>query len=145
MIPPRLSIVTIGARDVRSLVAFYERLGWKVGIAADDGFTAFETGGAVFTLWPLESLAAETGLEPDPPGRFRGVTLAVNVEEPSMVDSAIDVARRAGARILKEAEDASFGGRTGIFADPEGNAWEVAWMPGSSFDERGALVLPQDS
>jgi uncharacterized protein len=145
VIPARLSIVTIGARDVKALADFYRRLGWKVAIAADDGFHAFETGGAVFTLWPLESLAAEARLQPDPPGGFRGVTLAINVEEAPMVDAAIDAARSAGATVLKEAEDASFGGRTGIFADPEGNAWEVAWMPGSSFDERGALILPADS
>lgn len=145
MIPPRLSIVTVGARDVEALADFYRRLGWKVAIQADDGFHAFETRGAVFTLWPLPSLAAEAGLEPDPTGRFRGITLAINVEQASMVDEAIEAARSAGATILKEAQDASFGGRTGIFADPEGNAWEVAWMPGSSFGEQGALVLPSDS
>jgi catechol 2,3-dioxygenase-like lactoylglutathione lyase family enzyme len=145
MIPARLSIVTIGARDVETLADFYRRLGWKAAIVADDGFHAFETGGAVFTLWPLESLAKEAGLQPDPLGGFRGVTLAINVEEAPMVDAAMDAARSAGATILKEAENASFGGRTGIFADPEGNAWEVAWMPGSSFGEQGALVLPVDS
>jgi catechol 2,3-dioxygenase-like lactoylglutathione lyase family enzyme len=145
VIPARVSIVTLGARDVHRLAEFYRRLGWKVAIAADDGFHAFETRGAVFTLWPLESLAGEAGVEPDTASGFRGVTLAINVEEGPMVDEGIEAARSAGATILKEAHDADFGGRTGIFADPEGNAWEVAWMPGSSFGDQGALVLPQGS
>ena len=72
----------------------------------------------------------------------RGVTLAVNVEERGMVDGAMAAAVQAGATVLKEPEDADWGGRSAYFADPEGNVWEVAWMPGSSFDERGALILP---
>jgi predicted enzyme related to lactoylglutathione lyase len=50
--------------------------------------------------------------------------------------------RAAGGSIVKEPIDAVWGGRSAYFADPEGNLWEVAWMPGSSFDERGGLILP---
>lgn len=28
------------------------------------------------------------------------------------------------------------------FADPEGNVWEVAWVPGAAFDERGGVTWP---
>ena len=145
MIPARVSIVTLGARDVERLRAFYDRLGWKALITADDGFTAYDTGGAIFTLWPLDSLAGDAGLEPDPPSTFRGVTLAVNVAAASEVDASTQTARGAGATILKEPRDESWGGRSSYFADPEGNVWEVAWMPGSSFDDRGALILPPAS
>jgi catechol 2,3-dioxygenase-like lactoylglutathione lyase family enzyme len=145
VIPARLSIVTLGARDVDMLAAFYQRLGWNVAASADDGFHAFATGGGVLTLYPLEALARLANLDPPAVEGYRGVTLAVNVEEGRQVDEAIQTAREAGATILAEPEDQDWGGRTGTFADPEGNVWEVAWMPGSSFDERGALVLPQDS
>ena len=145
MIPARISIVTIGARDVDALATFYERLGWTVAASADDGFRAFATGGGVLTLYPLEALAQLANLDPPADAGYRGVTLAVNVEQGPLVDEAIQTARDAGATILAEPEDQDWGGRTGTFADPEGNVWEVAWMPGSSFDERGALILPTES
>jgi len=145
VITARLSIVTVGARDVERLRAFYGRLGWKAVITADDGFTAYDTGGAIFTLWPLDSLAADAGLDADPPSTFRGMTLAVNVAGPDEVDASIGTARDAGAVILKDPRDESWGGRSAYFADPEGNVWEVAWMPGSSFDDRGGLILPPPS
>ena len=143
MIPARLSFVTLGARDLRELRGFYARLGWTEAISADD-FAAFDTGGAVLGLYPLSQLARDARLpRPNiPPTEFRGFTCAINVEAAVRVDEVLEAARRAGAEILKEAEDAEWGGRTGYFADPEGNVWEVAWMPGSSFDERDGLVLP---
>jgi uncharacterized glyoxalase superfamily protein PhnB len=70
------------------------------------------------------------------------VTLAVNVETPEEVDAALDAAISAGAKLLKAAHTADFGVRSGYFADPEGNVWEVAHMPGSTFDERGGMILP---
>jgi uncharacterized glyoxalase superfamily protein PhnB len=48
------------------------------------------------------------------------------------VDQAIETARSAGARISKEPVDAEWGGRTAYFIDPEGNYWEVAWVPPDS-------------
>ena len=145
MIPARLSIVTIGARDVAALAAFYEGLGWTVAASADDGFHAFATRGGVLTLYPLEALAKLANLEPPREQGYRGVTMAINVEEGRKVDEAIQTAREAGATILAEPEDQDWGGRSATFADPEGNVWEVTWMPGSSFDERGALVLPDET
>ena len=70
------------------------------------------------------------------------MTLALNVEEKAQVDEVIAEVRAAGGRIVKEPIDADWGGRSAYFSDPEGNLWEVAWMPGSSFDERGGLILP---
>ena len=141
-IPPRLSIVTVGAHDVAALRAFYERLGWKSNSPAGD-FAAFPLGGAVFTLYDAQTLAAEAGGHTaPPPGGFRGVTLAINVDAKDDVDAVIAAARDAGATVLAEPVTREWGGRSGYFADPEGNAWEVAWLPNSTFDERGALYWP---
>lgn len=143
MIPARVSLVTIGAHDLPTLRAFYGSLGWKESPISQEGFAAFETGGGVLALFPFDDLAADACIPP-PVRResFRGVTLAINVAAAHEVDEAIATAREAGAQILKEPTDAEWGGRTAYFADPEGNLWEVAWMPGSTFDERGALILP---
>ncbi len=143
MIPARVSIVTLGVRDLASMRAFYRSLGWHEGISTE-GFAAFNTGGAVLALFPLDDLArdANTAAPPGENGGFKGVTLALNVEEKAQVDEVIAEVRAAGGRVAKEPIDAVWGGRSAYFSDPEGNLWEVAWMPGSSFDERGSLILP---
>ena len=42
--------------------------------------------------------------------------------------------------MIMEPVDRDWGGRSGYFADPEGNRWEVAWAPGMEFDDRGAVT-----
>jgi uncharacterized protein len=140
VIPARLSVITLGVRDLELVRRFYEALGWRSHTAGDD-FARFETGGAVLTLYSL-GLLAEEASRPLPAEGFRGVTLAVNVEREELVDQAIESARAAGAEILAEPVTREWGGRSAYFADPEGNVWEVAWLPGAAFDERGSLIWP---
>ena len=142
MIPARLSLVTLGAEDVAALRSFYERLGWKTESSADD-FAAFPLGGVVLAIFDAAKLAAEAGARERPAlGGFRGFTLAINVDREGQVAEAIAAARRADATILAEPVKREWGGRSAYFADPEGNAWEVAWLPGGRFDERGGLIWP---
>jgi len=58
------------------------------------------------------------------------------------VDAVLAEAEAAGARILKAAEEAFWGGYSGYFADPDGFAWEVAWNPFFAIAEDGSLRLP---
>lgn len=53
----------------------------------------------------------------------------------------LEQAEKAGGTIHKPAQDAFWGGYHGIFADPDGFLWEVAWNPGfdlswEAFDEK---------
>jgi uncharacterized protein len=66
----------------------------------------------------------------------------VNVETRDAVDAAFDDARAAGGTVLAEPVDREWGGRSGYFADPEGNVWEVAWLPGSTFSGEPAMSWP---
>lgn len=133
----RLTVVSIGTRDHAAMRAFYERLGWTVHATGD--FARFDTAGATVALYPIELLAEEVNSPvPDQRG-FGGMTLAINVEERYGVDATIDAARSAGANILAEPIDRDWGGRSAYFADPEGNVWEVAWVPGTSFDRLGSI------
>jgi catechol 2,3-dioxygenase-like lactoylglutathione lyase family enzyme len=129
VLPAAVHVVTLGAHDLSTLRDFYERLGWRLAIAVED-FAAFETGGAVLTLFPLDRLAADGRVPaPAPTTEMRGVTLGIIVRAANEVDEAIEVARRAGARITKEpVAAAEFEGRHAHFADPEGNLWEVVWL-----------------
>jgi catechol 2,3-dioxygenase-like lactoylglutathione lyase family enzyme len=130
MVPARLTVVTIGARDLPALRAFYERLGWELAVDTPD-FVAFATQGAVLTLWGLDTLAREARVAAPPQPGIR-LNLAVNVEAPEQVDAAIDTVRAAGGRVTQEPADTDFGGRTAYFADPEDNVWEVVWVPTKS-------------
>jgi catechol 2,3-dioxygenase-like lactoylglutathione lyase family enzyme len=142
-IPPRLSIVTVGARDVRALRSFYEGLFGPSPSGEGGDFARFELGGATLALFSTEALAEEAGQPPPGENAFRGFTLAVNVEREELVDEVMEEVRAAGGRILTEPVTREWGGRSGYWADPEGNVWEVAWVPGASFDERGAFVWPR--
>jgi uncharacterized protein len=140
-VPPRLSVTVLGVRDFPKMRAFYEGLGWTTNSTAED-FAAFPLGGAVLALYPIDLLAEDARVDPPRGDGFRGVSCGINVDRREEVDAALAAAAEAGARILKEAVDAEWGGRSGYFADPEGNAWEVAWHPDARFDERGAIIWP---
>ena len=142
--PARVSLVTIGAHDLTALRRYYTALGWEEDPVSSDEIAFFRTGGAILALYPFGDLAEDAWLEvrgelPE----FRGVALAANVEERDGVDRAFEVAVAAGARVLKEPTDADWGGRSCYVADPEGNIWEIAWMPGARFAPNGAMALPE--
>ncbi|MDF2669290.1 MAG: glyoxalase [Paenibacillus sp.] len=142
MVPQRVSLITIGVINLPELRAFYKRLGWSETKASTDHYAVFETAGVLLSLFPIEELAKEAGIEISRSiDSFRaGVTLAVNVDSREEVDSACEIVRQAGARILREPCDAFWGGRVAYFADPENNLWEIAWNPTALFDERGAML-----
>ncbi|KAB1947203.1 glyoxalase [Micromonospora sp. ALFpr18c] len=141
VIPARLSVVTVGARDMGLLRSFYRSLGWPELPSADDGWSAFLLGGVLLALYPLPELAAEAapGVS-DPAGGWSGVTLACNVDGRADVDVAFAAAVAVGATVVAEPTDRSWGGRSAYIADPEGNRWEIAWAGTAVFDESGALV-----
>ena len=132
MVPARLTVITLGARDLGSLSDFFRGLGWKAAIELED-FRAFETRGAVLALFPLESLAADAGTRAAPGAEgLRGFTVSINVDRRELVDETIEAVRNAGGRVVKEPVDAEWGGRSAYFTDPEENYWEVAWVPPES-------------
>jgi catechol 2,3-dioxygenase-like lactoylglutathione lyase family enzyme len=137
----RLSLVTLGVRDLGASRAFYKRLGWKESSASTAEVAFFQCGGLVFALWGREALAEDAGVRAGGEG-FANVSLAHNVRRKEDVDATLKEAEKVGARILKPGVDTSWGGRTGYFADPEGFAWEVAWNPGFEILPDGGIKLP---
>ena len=143
-VPPRVTLVTLGVADVEAATAFYGRLGWAASPASVPGEVTFlpMTNGTVLGLWSYASLAEDARLAPGVPAAFRGVALAVNVASEAEVDEALAAAERAGAKPLKPGTRADWGGYSGYFADPDGNAWEVAYNPGWPLTDDGSATLP---
>jgi catechol 2,3-dioxygenase-like lactoylglutathione lyase family enzyme len=134
----RLSLVTLGVSDLARARAFYEALGWQVGNDPED-VVFFQTGGMIVALWSRERLAEDSGVEDG--GGWGGVTLAHNVRSPAEVDTVIEQARRAGARIAREPAATFWGGYSGVFVDPDGHPWEVAHNPAWTLAEDGSVSL----
>jgi uncharacterized protein len=138
MIPPRLSIVTLGVADLDRSVAFYRALGWEESRASLPGVIVWFLVGTVHLgLFPRAHLAEDASLPNEPPTRFGGITLAINLERAEDVQPALDAAAAAGGSILKAATTADWGGVSGYFADPDGHPWEVAWNPSWEFRPDG--------
>lgn len=140
----RVSMVTFGVDDLQRSLRFYrEGLGWPLSSASvEDVVAFFRTGGVVIALFPRELLAADANLAAGGSG-FGGIALAHNVASKQAVDAALAEAAAAGGTILRPAEDASWGGYSGYFADPDGYPWEVAWNPHFPFAPDGSLQLPE--
>ncbi len=135
----RMSLVTLGVADLERSLKFYEALGWKRG-NANPSVVFFQLNGMILALWSRTALAEDAGLPPNERG-FGGITLAYNAPSKADVDAVMAEAERAGARILKPAKDAFWGGYTGYFADPDGHPWEVAWNPEWTVTENGETRL----
>jgi catechol 2,3-dioxygenase-like lactoylglutathione lyase family enzyme len=139
---PRLSLVTLGVSDVARARAFYEALGFRASSASSGEVVFFQAGGLALALFSRESLACDAGL-PGEGGGFSGIALAHNVRSQEDVAGVLGEAEAAGGRIVKPAQDAAWGGRTGYFADPDGHLWEVAWNPEFPIAADGSLKLPE--
>src|SRR5215212_8701687 len=135
----RLSVVTLGVRDLPRSRAFYEALGWKTGAGPDDDVVFFQAGDLVVALWSRESLAEDSGVTDT--GGWGGVTLAHNVRSPAEVDAVIAEAEAADATIPRRGAETFWGGYSGIFVDPDGHPWEVAHNPHWERTEEGAVRL----
>jgi|SRR5580704_4802541 catechol 2,3-dioxygenase-like lactoylglutathione lyase family enzyme len=138
----RVSIITLGVRNLERSKSFYERLGWRRGMTKSEGIAFFQAGRIALALFPREELARDANITDDGQG-FRGFSLAYNTRQREEVDAVIAEAEAAGATVLKPAEEAFWGGYSGYFADPDRFVWEVAWNPFFEIAEDGGIRIPE--
>jgi uncharacterized protein len=135
----RVSLVTLGVRDLARARAFYEALGWTTGAMPDDETVFFQAGGMIVALWSREKLAEDSVVEDS--GGWGGVTLAYNTRSPEEVDAVLREAEAAGGTVARWGAEAFWGGYTGLFIDPEGHPWEVAHNPHWTVGDDGSVSL----
>ena len=125
---PRISMITLGVRDLEKSVRFY-RDGLGLPMRESPPSVAFFTlNGTWLGLYGLEELANDAEV-PAARSGFSGVALAHNLDSVEEVDAALRLAARAGAEIVKPAQPTFWDGYSGYFADPDGYLWEVAHNP----------------
>jgi len=127
---PRISMITLGVRDLAAAVKFYE-LGLGFPRRESPPEVAFFTlDGTWLGLYPYprEALAEDAGVSPVGSG-FGGFTLSHNVASESEVDAVLDQAVAAGATLVKPAQKVFWGGYSAYFSDPDGHLWKVAHNP----------------
>lgn len=127
---PRISMITLGVRDLAAAIAFYEQgLGLPRRPMPDDAPVAFfELNSTWLGLFGHDDLAHDAGVKAEGNG-FRGVALAHNLDSPAEVDALLEQASNAGANIIKAGQPTDWGGYSGYFADLDGHLWEVACNP----------------
>lgn len=132
---PRISVLTLAVTDLEHSLAFYrEGLGLPtegiIGREFEHGAVAFFdlAAGLKLAIWAQNDLAHDTGLPVDPICPTAG-SIGHNVLLREEVDDIMQMAERAGARIIKAPQDTFYGGYAGYFADPDGHLWEIVWNP----------------
>ncbi len=91
----RISLVTLGVRDLARARAFYESMGWTGAVQPDDEVVFFHAGGMILSLWKRERLVDDARL-PDA-GGFGAVALALNVRSTEEVRGN----NRGGAWVMR--------------------------------------------
>ena len=130
-------MITLPVADVPTARAFYERLGWTVTFT-DGDIVMFQAGSMILSLWWHGKLEVDGGVA-DRDG-YGKVALAYAVEDAAVVDTVFRDALEAGAIATRAPIEKPFG-YSGVFADPDGHTWEVAWVRSWKLHEDGSVSL----
>lgn len=134
----RVDFVTLRVEDLEAATRYYvDGLGWRPLLQVPGEVSFFQIGhGQVLSLFAADAFDADSGGEPAAP-----ITLAHNVDSPDAVRAVVDQMVRAGGRILKAPQPASWGGFHALVQDPSGFGWEIAHNPGWSVAADGTVSL----
>lgn len=132
---PRISVLTLGVSDLEKSVEFYrDGLGFAtdgiVGKEFENGAVAFFDlqSGVKLALWSRESMSNDTGISLQSPSALE-FTVGHNVVTKDEVNTVMELAEKAGANIIKPAQDTFWGGYAGYFQDLDGHLWEIVYNP----------------
>ena len=137
----RITLITLGVRDLASSRRFYEALGWQRSVRKAEGVAFYQAGPIVLALYPAADLARDAG-RPLAQDGTPPMSLALNLRSAEEVDAALAEAETAGAHVLKRGHKVFWGGYIAYFADPDGFIWELAWNPSFELLPDGTLRLP---
>lgn len=125
---PRISMITLGVRDLAASIKFYEQgLGFPK-MESPPTVAFFTLNGTWLGLYGRDELADDATVPREGEG-FPGFSLAHNVISEEEVDRVLQEAVAAGGSLAKPGQKVFWGGYSGYFKDPDGFLWEVAHNP----------------
>jgi uncharacterized protein len=135
----QISVITLGVADLDRSKRFYaEGFGWAP-VFQNDEIAFYQMNGFVLGTWLQSELEADMKVANlRRPGAF---ALAHNVGGEDEVRDVMDRLIAAGGRVLREGDAPPHGGFRGYIADPDDIAWEIAWNPDWTIDERGLVTF----
>lgn len=121
---------TLATEDLQRARAFYSALGFAVRDmpAGAGGVTVQPNDASMVCVFAASAFAGMIPGEPCDPARSQEAIQSISTETRADVDELAAKAKQAGARILGEPKEQPYGYGFG-FADPDGHAWAVLWMP----------------
>ena len=143
---PKITMISLGVNDLPKATEFYRKILNTTPNTSSDAITFIELSGSWLSLYPLSKLAED--ISPDVPRNrsgFSGITLAHNARSKEEVIAMMNLAKSAGAKIVKEPQNTFWGGFSGYFTDLDGYYWEVAWGPMFEFIENGDMRLKEEA
>jgi catechol 2,3-dioxygenase-like lactoylglutathione lyase family enzyme len=141
----RIDIVTLGVSDIAQAKKFYvEGLGWDIALEVPGDIIFVQVNhGLLLAFYGAHDLEADVrphdpAVPADSPAPM---SLAQVVATEDDVIVVCERARAAGATVLKEPQQADFGGFHCYFADPSGFRWEIATNPGWRVGADGRVTI----
>ncbi|QOR38074.1 VOC family protein [Billgrantia diversa] len=125
---PRISMITLGVRDLEASIRFYEQGLGLPRMESPPEVAFFTLNGTWLGIYGRESLAEDAGIPAEGSG-FAGIALAHNLGSEAEVDELLEQAVSAGGKLVKPGQKVFWGGYSGYFSDPDGYLWEVAHNP----------------
>jgi uncharacterized protein len=135
----QVSVITVGILDLTRSRRFYaEGFGWTP-VFENEEIVFYQMNGFVLGTWQTAALEADMNrgnlLRP---GAF---SLAHNVAAKDDVTPLMERLVKAGGQTLRPADAPPHGGFRGYVADPDDNAWEIAWNPAWMIDGSGYVTF----
>lgn len=131
----RFTILTLGVDDLEKSFKFYhEGMGLAskgiVGKEFEHGEVAFFDlkNGMVLALYARDNLAWDSQIKKDNPASTE-FSIGYTTRNEAEVDSIMEQAKKAGAKIARPPHKTFWGGYSGYFQDPDGHLWEIAYNP----------------
>ncbi len=133
----RLTIITLGVKNVRLATHFYETtFGWKKSKFSNEHITFFILNGIQLALYKGDDLAKDAEVPAKGSG-FKSFTLSHNARSVEAVDKLFDRLEKNGATIVKPPRHVDWGGYSGYITDLDENLWEIAFNPYLELDKDG--------
>jgi catechol 2,3-dioxygenase-like lactoylglutathione lyase family enzyme len=139
----RLSILTIGVKDLAATRAFYvQKFGWTPE-AVNKDIVFYKINGSLISFFPAQALMQDAQIAYKENSNKHYV-LGYLVNSEKEVDDLFAKLESKGVTIIKRPVKAFFGAYSGYIQDVEGNLWDIGTNPLIPLDAQENVVTHKD-